>query len=37
MTALTAGYVDYGLHHGATLMVDVEQGRFVFFYTPVDL
>lgn len=31
------GYVDYGLHHGATLMVDVEQGRFVFFYTPVDL
>ena len=30
------GYVDYGLHHGATLMVDIEQGRFVFFYLPVD-
>ncbi|MGA7800664.1 MAG: AF1514 family protein [Gammaproteobacteria bacterium] len=26
------GYVDYGLSHGATLMVDVEDGRFVFFY-----
>lgn len=31
------GYVDYGIHHGATLVVDVEQGRFVFFYLPVDL
>ena len=31
------GYVDYGLHHGATLKVDVEGGRFVFFYLPVDL
>jgi len=31
------GYVDYGLHHGATLKVDVENGRFVFFYAPVDL
>jgi len=31
------GYVDYGLHHGATLKVDVEEGRFVFFYAPVDL
>ena len=30
-------YVDYGIHHGATLVVDVEQGRFVFFYLPVDL
>jgi len=26
------GYVDYGLHHGATLKIDFEQGRFVFFY-----
>ncbi|MGE5152598.1 MAG: AF1514 family protein [Bdellovibrio bacteriovorus] len=26
------GYVDYGIHHGATLVVDLEQGRFVFFY-----
>lgn len=31
------GYVDYGLHHGATLKVDVEDGRFEFFYLPVDL
>lgn len=33
----TPGYVDYGLHHGATLKVDIGQGRFVFFYMPVDL
>ena len=26
------GYVDYGIHHGATLKVDIEHGRFVFFY-----
>ncbi len=31
------GYVDYGLSHGATLKVVIEQGRFVFFYMPVDL
>lgn len=31
------GYVDYGLHHGATLKVDVARGRFVFFYMPVAL
>jgi hypothetical protein len=31
------GYVDYGIYHGATLKVDIEQGRFVFFYLPVDL
>jgi len=31
------GYVDYGLNHGATLMIDIEAGRFVFFYMPVDL
>lgn len=31
------GYVDYGLYHGATLKVDVEHGRFVFFYLPVIL
>ena len=33
----TPGYVDYGIHHGATLQIDVEDGRFVFFYMPVDL
>lgn len=31
------GYVDYGLNHGATLKVDFEHGRFVFFYMPLDL
>jgi hypothetical protein len=31
------GYVDYGIHHGATLKVDVENGRFVFFYRAVDI
>ncbi len=30
------GYVDYGVYHGATLKVDIEHGRFVFFYLPVD-
>jgi len=31
------GYVDYGVHHGATLKVDIERGRFVFFYLPVEM
>lgn len=30
------GYVDYGLNHGAKLKVDIENGRFVFFYLPLD-
>ena len=30
------GYIDYALYHGATLKVDIEQGRFVFFYLPID-
>lgn len=30
------GYVDYGINHGATLKVDIGQGRFVFFYLPLD-
>ncbi|MCU7853027.1 MAG: AF1514 family protein [Candidatus Thiodiazotropha sp. (ex Monitilora ramsayi)] len=29
------GYVDYGIHHGARLMIDIHQGRFVFFYLPL--
>ncbi|MDA3870532.1 MAG: AF1514 family protein [Gammaproteobacteria bacterium] len=29
-------YVDYGVYHGATLKVDIEDGRFVFLYLPVD-
>lgn len=32
----TPGYVDYGIHHGARLMVDIHGGRFVFFYLPLD-
>ncbi len=31
------GYVDYGLYHGAKLKVDIENGRFVFFYLPVEM
>jgi len=31
------GYVDYGLSHGATLMIDIENDRFVFFYMLIDL
>ena len=31
------GYVDYGLYHGARLKVDIEDGRFVFFYLPVEM
>ena len=31
------GYVDYGISHGAKLMINFEKGRFVFFYMPVNL
>ncbi|KRT56220.1 hypothetical protein Ga0074115_13510 [endosymbiont of Ridgeia piscesae] len=34
--AAVPGYVDYGIHHGAKLKIDIEQGRFVFFYMPQD-
>ncbi len=30
------GYVEYGISHGATLKIDIEKGRFVFFFTPVE-
>ena len=30
------GYVDYGIYHGARLKVDIERGRFVFFYLPLE-
>lgn len=30
------GYIHYGLNHGATLKVDIEEGRFVFFFAPVE-
>ena len=29
------GYVDYGINHGAELKVDIEKGRFVFYYLPL--
>ncbi len=32
MQSAVPGYVDYGLHHGANLKIDMQQGRFVFFY-----
>jgi len=31
------GYIDYALYHGATLKIDIEQGRFIFFYILVEL
>ncbi|MFZ5797384.1 MAG: hypothetical protein C4563_04045 [Desulfobulbus sp.] len=30
------GYILYALHHGATLKVDIEEGRFIFYFTPVE-
>lgn len=30
------GYVDYGLHHGASVVVVFEGGRFVFYYTVLE-
>jgi hypothetical protein len=30
------GYIDYALYHGATLKIDFEKGRFVFFYLDVN-
>lgn len=30
------GYVDYAISHGADLKIDIEQGRFVFFYLRID-
>ena len=32
----TPGYVDYGVNHGAKLMIDIHGGRFVFFYLPLE-
>jgi hypothetical protein len=31
----TPGYVDYGIHHGAKLQIDIHGGRFVFFFLPL--
>ena len=30
------GYVDYAMHRDAAMKVDIEDGRFVFFFHPVD-
>ena len=30
------GYIHYGINHGAKLKVDIDNGRFVFFFTPVE-
>lgn len=30
------GYIHYALNRGARLKVEVDGGRFVFFYTPVE-
>jgi hypothetical protein len=35
LDSATPGYVDYGLHHGARLKIDIHGGRFVFFYLPL--
>ena len=29
LDSATPGYVDYGINHGATLKIDIEDGRFV--------
>jgi len=29
-------YVDYGRNHGASLKVDIDGGRFVYFYRSLD-
>jgi len=31
------GYVDYAVQNGASLVMNVEHGRFVFSFLPVDL
>jgi hypothetical protein len=28
-------YIDYALYHGATFKVDIEKGRFIFFYLSI--
>ncbi len=36
LDSATPGYVDYGVHHGARLVIDIHEGRFVFFYLPLE-
>lgn len=37
MNSAIPGYIDYALYRDATLKIDIENGRFIFFYLPVDL
>ena len=30
------GYVEYGISHGASLKIDIEKSRFIFFFTPLE-
>jgi len=30
------GYIYYAINHGAKLKVDIDNGRFVFFFSPVE-
>lgn len=32
----TPGYVDYALHRGASLCIDFQNGRFVFYYLALE-
>ncbi|MES9843642.1 MAG: AF1514 family protein [Candidatus Sedimenticola sp. PURPLELP] len=36
MNSAIPGYIDYALYRDAKLKIDIEQGRFIFFYLPVD-
>ena len=36
VNSVIPGYIDYALYHGASLKIDIEGGRFVFFYLPID-
>jgi len=29
------GYINYGVNHGAIHKVDIKNGKFVFFFTPI--
>ena len=30
------GYIHYAMNHGAKLKVEIDEGRFVFFFAPVE-
>lgn len=37
LDSVVPGYIDYGISHGAKLMIDIEKGRLVFLYIPVNI